>query len=147
MMASLQQVGEYRGPAPVVHPESEPFWRGLGEGELRLQQCTTCQTVRFPVAPPCWSCGSLGYEWIPVPVTGTVSAAVTVFRATGDQLWAAEVPFVTAQIDMDGGYRLPGRVICPPNTEVLHGMPVQAAYLKAGDGLGVLCFVPTEATL
>jgi uncharacterized OB-fold protein len=144
-MTALRKAGEYRGPAPVVHPESEPFWRGLGEGTLQLQQCGTCQTIRFPVAPVCWNCGSLEYEWTAVRTGGTVSAAVTVRRATGNQLWAQEVPFVTAQVDMDGGRRLPGRVICDPETELKPGTPVEAAYLEAENGYGVLCFVLKES--
>jgi uncharacterized OB-fold protein len=142
-MSALRQVGEYRGPGPVVHPESEPFWRGLGEGRLELQRCDSCGTVRFPLAPVCWNCGSLDYTWAPVATEGTVSAAVTVHRATGNQLWAQEVPFVTAQVDMADGHRLPGRVVVPdPAAGVAAGTPVEAAYLTADDGIGVLCFVP-----
>ena len=144
-MSDLRNVGEYRGPAPVVHPESEPFWRGLGEGELKLQHCAACNTIRFPIAPVCWNCGSLDHEWVAVPTDGTISAAVTVRRATGDQLWAKEVPFVTAQVDMEGGRRLPGRVICDPDADLKHGTPVQAAYLAAEGGYGVLCFVPKDS--
>jgi uncharacterized OB-fold protein len=144
-MTSLHDAGDYRGPAPVVHPETEPHWRGLGAGELRLQRCLDCGTVRFPLAPVCWRCLSTDLEWVPVATTGTVSAAVTVVRATGDPLWADEVPYVTAQVDMEDGLRLPGRVMCEPGTVVDPGTPVEAAYLRAEDGVGVLCFVPAEA--
>lgn len=145
-MSTLRHAGEYRGPAPVVHPETEAHWRGLGSGELLLQQCGGCGTVRFPLAPACWSCLRVEHEWVPVQTTGTVSSAVTIVRATGDPLWAGEVPYVTAQVDMDGGQRLPGRVVCEPGAEVSRGTPVQAAYLSAEDGIGVLCFVPVEET-
>jgi uncharacterized OB-fold protein len=143
-MSVLRKAGEYRGPAPVVHPESEPFWRGLGEGALRLQRCDSCETVRFPIAPVCWNCGALEHTWTDVPTSGTVSAAVTVRRAIGDQSWAAEVPFVTAQVDMAGGQRLPGRLI--GDVDQAPGTPVQAAYLAANDGYGVLCFVEAESS-
>lgn len=141
-MSRLRQVGAHRGPAPVVHPETEPFWRGLGEGRLRLQRCTACGTVRFPLGPVCWRCGSFDLEWTDVATTGTVSAAVTVRRATGDPLWAGEVPLVSAQVDMDlVGVRLPGRILCDPYAPPPHGTPVEAAYLSTDDGYGVLCFV------
>lgn len=143
-MAVLRKAGVYRGPAPVVHPESEPFWRGLGQGALRLQQCGACRTIRFPIAPACWNCGSLDHDWVDVPASGTVSATVTVRRATGDQRWAQEVPFVTAQVDMEGGRRLPGRVICDPDAAPSPGTPVEAAYLEVDGGYGVLCFIPKE---
>jgi uncharacterized OB-fold protein len=143
-MSALRHAGEYRGPAPVVHPETEPFWRGLGEGRLELQQCDSCATIRFPVAPVCWNCGSLDHSWTEVPTEGTVSAAVTVRRATGDQRWAESVPFVSAQVDMEGGRRMPGRVIADADADISHGTPVRAAYLSTEDGYGVLCFVPRE---
>ncbi|MBN9110228.1 MAG: OB-fold domain-containing protein [Pseudonocardia sp.] len=146
-MSRLRQVGDHRGPAPVVHPETEPFWRGLAEGRLRLQRCTPCGTVRFPLGPVCWRCGSFDHEWTDVATAGTVSAAVTVRRATGDPLWAGEVPLVSAQIDMDSaGVRLPGRILCDPDTPPPHGTPVDAAYLAAADGYGVLCFVLRESS-
>ena len=143
-MTALRRVGQYRGPDIVVHPESEPFWKGLGDGQLKLQKCAHCRTVRFPVAPMCWGCGALEYEWTPVAIEGTVSAAVTVHRATGDQRWAVEVPFVTAQVDMADGLRLPGRVVSDQPVAPPHGYPVRAAYLEAPGGYGVLCFVPEE---
>jgi uncharacterized OB-fold protein len=143
-MSELREVGRYNGPALVVHPESEPFWRELGAGRLRLQQCRGCTTKRFPIAPVCWSCGSLEYDWAGISTAGTISAAVTVRRATGDQVWAAEVPYIIAQVDMEGALRLPGRVICDPAADVSHGTPVRAAFLAADDDYGVLCFVLDE---
>lgn len=144
-MPALHHVGQYRGPEPVVHPESEPFWRGLGEGRLQLQRCDSCGTVRFPIAPVCWKCGDFGHTWTPVATEGLVSAAVTVRRATGNQMWAQEVPFVSAQVDMTDGLRLPGRVVCAdPDAGIAAGTPVRAAYLATDGGYGVLCFAPRE---
>jgi uncharacterized protein len=139
-MPSLTRAGDYRGPAPVVHPESAPFWHGLGEGRLELQKCDSCGTVRWPIAPVCWNCTSLDATWTPVATSGTVSAAVTVRRATGNQVWAEVVPFVSAMVDMADGLRLPGRILA--ESDVPAGTPVEAAWLDAGDGIGVLCFVP-----
>lgn len=143
-MTALRKAGQYRGPDIVVHPESEPFWKGLGDGHLKLQRCARCGTVRFPIAPLCWGCGALEYEWTPLATEGRVSAAVAVHRATGDQRWSQEVPFVAAQVDMADGLRLPGRVISDRPTAPAHGYPVRAAYLEAPGGYGVLCFVPVE---
>ena len=143
MSTPLPQAGDYRGPQPVIHPETEPFWRGVGAGELRLQQCSACWIVRFPVAPVCWSCLSGDAEWVAVATTGSVAASVTVHRATGDPRWGPQAPFVTAQVDMDGGVRLPGRVV-NQQEPLPRGTRVRAGYLDAGDGIGVLCFLMME---
>lgn len=140
-MAPLAEAGTYDGPEPAIHPESEPFWRGLGEGYLRLQQCTLCGRVRWPIAPVCYVCGALDHAWVNVPGEGTVSAAVTVKRATGDPAWAKEVPYRTGMVDFPNGLRLPGRIMCDCGAGNRHATPVRAARLVAEDGYGVLCFV------
>lgn len=139
-MTRLTKAGDYHGPDLVIHPETEPFYTALAQGSLKLQKCRACDTIRFPIAPVCYECGSMDYEWTEVPTGGTVSAAVEMQRATGNPIWAAEVPFIAAQVDMEGGRRLPGRVICSCGNATQHGEPVTAAYLAANGGHGVLCF-------
>jgi uncharacterized OB-fold protein len=133
-------VGTYHGPALVIHPENETFWRSLRAGELRLQRCTSCGVVRFPLGPLCHKCGSFEYSWDPMPPEGTVSAAVVIHRATGDQHWAEEVPFLTGLVDMAEGLRLPGRIFCDCGEAEKHGTPVTAGHLDMGEDYGVLCF-------
>ena len=140
-MATLINAGPYTGPSPLIHPESEPFWRSIGNGDLRLQQCSQCATIRFPIAPVCYKCGSLSAEWATIPTTGRISAAIRVERAIGDQAWAQSVPFITALVDMDSGHRLPGRILCSCGQAMTHGTPVTGGYLQAPDGWGVLCFL------
>jgi uncharacterized OB-fold protein len=140
-MPSLSCAGEYRGPALVVHPETESFWRNLGQGELTLPKCSSCGLIRFPIAPVCYRCGSLAYDWVAVPGDGRVNVAVEMKRATGNPIWNGEVPFITGQIDMADGRRLPGRVLCDCGEATKHGESVTAAYLSADGGYGVLCFL------
>jgi uncharacterized OB-fold protein len=129
----------------VVHPETETHWRGLARGHLLLQRCRACRALRFPLAPVCHACLSAEADWVPAPTEGTVSAAVTVHRATGDQRWAEQVPFVVAQVDMPEGIRLPGRIVdADPATPPKRGTRVSAAFLDAGGGVGVLCFTITD---
>lgn len=140
-MSALRSAGEYVGPAPVVHPDNEMFWSALGRGDLELQRCAVCATVRFPVAPVCYHCGSSAAEWVGVPADGTVSAAIRIERATGDQVWATQVPFVAGQVDTASGIRLPGRIFCVCDGALEHGAEVIGGYLTASDGHGVLCFL------
>jgi uncharacterized OB-fold protein len=140
-MATLADVGTYPGPEPVIHPESEPFWRGLGDGRLLLQQCGSCGRVRWPIAPVCHECGSFEHTWTEVSAEGAVSAAVIVERATGDPLWAEQTPYLTGMVDLPEGLRLPGRVLCDCGEGARHGAPVTAARFSTADGYGVLCFV------
>ncbi|MEM8767496.1 MAG: zinc ribbon domain-containing protein, partial [Pseudomonadota bacterium] len=45
-------------PLPKPTPETEHFWEGTREGELRLQRCDDCGAVYFPPRPFCPACSS-----------------------------------------------------------------------------------------
>src|ERR1700722_16520845 len=50
---------------PPVSPDTEFFWAGTRLGELRIQHCGECGTLRHPPGPACLSCGALhgqGYQ-------------------------------------------------------------------------------------
>ena len=139
-MPTLTNEGKYAGPHPVIHPDNEDYWKAVGEGELKLQQCDNCQTIRFPLAPVCYKCGSMEAHWVPVPADGNVSAAIRIERATGDQLWAVQVPLIAGQVDLENGMRLPGRIFCACGEALEHGTPVTGSYQEVEGGYGVLCF-------
>jgi uncharacterized OB-fold protein len=117
-------------PAPVVHPETEPFWAGLAEGELRVQVCAACGTHRFPFAPVCFACLSFEHTWEAISPQGRLAVAAVVHRATGDRAWAAHVPFASGLVELEHGLRLPGRILCTCG-ELARGAPVRAVVLGA----------------
>ena len=39
----------------------DAFWEGCQHGELRLQRCTGCKTVAWPVTAACDHCGGTGF--------------------------------------------------------------------------------------
>jgi uncharacterized protein len=120
-------------PEPVVHPESEPFWDGLGIGELRIQVCADCGAYRFPVAPVCYRCRSFDYAWTPIEPTGRTSAVVEVTRATGDAIWGVHVPYLSGTVDVAHDLRLPGRILCSCGSARERGVAVHAVVLTARD--------------
>ncbi|MGB6085310.1 Zn-ribbon domain-containing OB-fold protein, partial [Parvibaculum sp.] len=55
-------MAEYNRPLPAPTPETQQFWDGCREGELRLQRCTACRESYFPPRPFCPACGSREVE-------------------------------------------------------------------------------------
>lgn len=51
-----------------------PFWRGLEEGELRIQRCLDCRRWTWAPQWRCGQCGGWAFEWPAVPMIGTVHA-------------------------------------------------------------------------
>jgi uncharacterized protein len=127
-------------PSPVIHPETERFWSGLADGQLLLQVCSDCGTYRYPLAPVCFNCRSLGFTWTEVGAAGTVAAAVRVQRATGHKSWATEVPYISGLVDLEHDLRLPGRIICACGTALQRGTPVAAVVLDSPSRGSILGF-------
>jgi uncharacterized OB-fold protein len=134
-MTVLPDAGDvFAGPGPVAHPETQQFWESLRHGTLCLQQCEQCDSIRFPLAPVCWSCLSFRYRWVPTDRNGTVHAAIRVERTTSSSAWRDAVPFLTGLVNMNLGQRLPGRIFCDCGIAARHGTPVTMCTVPTVDG-------------
>src|ERR1700735_4532339 len=51
------------GTEPLPTPETEHFWAGTREGELRIQHCNDCGRYYFYPRPFCRYCQSRNVEW------------------------------------------------------------------------------------
>ncbi|MEV0092560.1 OB-fold domain-containing protein [Streptomyces sp. NPDC050738] len=48
---------------PVTDDDGAPFWEYAAQGELRVQECTECNELRFPPRPCCPRCQSFESDW------------------------------------------------------------------------------------
>jgi uncharacterized protein len=117
--------------APTVTPDSKPFWDGCTRGELLLQRCSDCGTLRHPPSPGCPHCRSAHSEWIPASGRGTVYTFTIVRQALGKG-WDEHVPYVVAVIDLAEGVRMLSNVVAIAPEAVAIGMPVVVVF---ADGL------------
>jgi len=67
---------------PVVSPDTAFFWAGTAAGELRIQRCDDCGTLRHPPGPACPSCGTM--------TPGATGTRYVVAAGTGDLARAKE---------------------------------------------------------
>ncbi len=101
-MEVVQLDASFVGPGPVQHPEASAFWSRVEDGQLCLQVCDRCATVRFPVLPVCFVCSFPGSTLVPISGRGRLAVAVTVHVATGGQEWAGAVPYISGLVDLEG---------------------------------------------
>ena len=59
-------------PVPVPTDNSRPFWDGLREHEVRIQQCDECQHWTFYPRRHCPQCFSDQLTWKTIAGTGTL---------------------------------------------------------------------------
>ncbi|MEG1340850.1 MAG: OB-fold domain-containing protein [Pseudomonas sp.] len=55
-------------PLPGISDDTRFFWEGCAQGQLLIQRCTACSTLRHPPAPVCIKCHS--FDWDSVQASG-----------------------------------------------------------------------------
>jgi uncharacterized OB-fold protein len=89
-------------PLPAPTPETQHFWDGTAQRELRLQRCGACATTYFPPQPFCPACSSDDVAVVRASGRGSLySYVITHLPAPG-----FEAPYVLAVVALDEGPRL-----------------------------------------
>ena len=128
-------------PIPVPTRETQPYWEGCKQHELRIQQCAACGHSQFYPRLYCTACMSERVEWVTASGHGTVLSFTIVYRPV-TQAFAADVPYVVALITLDEGPQLMSNVVgCAPET-VHIGMPVAVTFEDWTEDISVPKFKP-----
>jgi hypothetical protein len=129
-------------PLPLPNSETEPFWQGCARGELLLQRCRSCQAYRHPPSPVCPRCWAPEHDWVKSSGRGKVYTYVVVHHQFRE--WGAEVPYVTAVVELEEGPRIVTNVVGVPPDQVKIGMPVAVSFEKVSEEIFLPLFRPIE---
>ncbi|BBZ15474.1 Zn-ribbon domain-containing OB-fold protein [Mycobacterium branderi] len=126
-------------PAPLVNPETEPFWRAADAGQLLLKRCSSCDATIWYPRDLCPECGSFNTEWFEGSGRGTVYSFTVNHK--GDGVYRGE-PYVLAYVELQEGPRVMTNIVGVDPADVRIGMPVKSVFAKTGEGSALLRFEP-----
>lgn len=131
-------------PEPTPDQDSQPFWDGLAQGELRLQRCTACRALRWPARAICNHCASFDAEWIACTGRGVVSSWIRTHQVFAP-VYRDRVPYVVVQVALVDQPDI--RVIGGWHSErdPIVGEPVAPCFSKRESGTVVLDWEPRSA--
>lgn len=134
---------EVRRPLPQPTPETQHFWDGLQDGELRLQRCAACAHVYYPPRPFCPDCSSREVEIFNASGKGKLASYVINHRP--HPAWDA--PYSIAIVELEEGPRMATNIVnCPQTPEALAiDMPVEVVFEAVSDGITLPLFQPVGA--
>jgi len=101
-------------PSPRPTPDTEPYWDGARQRELRLQRCTSCEKAYFYPRSACPHCGSNAVQWFVASGLGRLHTYVISHRAAPG--FEAEVPYAIAVVELDEGPRMLANIVGVANT-------------------------------
>ena len=102
--------GEYLGMPVAIDDldrENQEFFRYCGRGELRLQACKACGSMRYPPTTACPWCASPDSEWTPVSGKGTVYSYGEVHHAI-QPVFRPFAPYLLLLVELDEQRGEPG---------------------------------------
>lgn len=133
----------YDKPIPTPTPESAPYWDGLSEHRLLLQQCGHCGRVRHYPQPMCPACHSMDVGWIEASGRARVHSWTVTHHAFHPG-FRGDLPYLLATVDLDEGVRLQAHLRGVAAEDVHIGMPVRVAFERAGADLTLPYLITDE---
>ncbi|HLK72610.1 MAG TPA: OB-fold domain-containing protein [Streptosporangiaceae bacterium] len=132
---------------PLVTPDNSFFWAGTAVGELRIQRCASCGTLRHPPGPMCPACGvPADGGYLVAAGTGEVFSYVVHHHPP---VPGKKLPLVVALVQLPEGVRMVAEMPGVAPDQVHIGMPVRAAFLRVDDvdPLALPAWRPAEGML
>ncbi len=128
-------------PAPIVTPETRPFWEAAQVEELHIQRCNTCEQHYFYPRPFCPACFSQNVSWLRVSGRATLVSYVINHRPVPG--WEDDGPYAIALVELEEGPRMATNIVGIPNTpdDLLLDMPLQVCFVEQS-GMKVPKFRP-----
>jgi uncharacterized OB-fold protein len=90
-------------------PLTAPYWTAARDGRLLVQQCSACQSLRWPPLDGCPECLHTDATWTEINPRGEVWSFVVYQRAFSKDL-AGDVPYTVAMVKCDDGPYMIGRL-------------------------------------
>lgn len=112
---------------PMVSKDTEFFWAGTALGELRIQKCGGCGTLRHPPGPMCPSCRETKPEYMMAAGDGEVYSYVVHHHPP---VPGRTLPFVVALVELTEGVRMLAELEGIAPSDVHIGLPVRAGFRR-----------------
>ncbi len=117
---------------PVITPDTAFFWDGTAVGELRIQRCGGCGTLRHPPGPMCPACGAASPGYVVAAGTGEVYSYVVQHHPP---VPGKRLPVVVALVQLPEGVWMTGELLGVSPERARIGMPVRVEFVRVDDAL------------
>jgi uncharacterized OB-fold protein len=108
----------------------DAYWKGLADGEVRVQRCSQCSHWHVPAVWRCGECGSWELQWQRIAPRGRIFSWTRTWHDFGAPPELG-LPFVSVVVELDeaGGRRLMG-TLADAHADVRIGQPVEADIIQ-----------------
>ena len=126
-------------PRPAISRDIAFFFEGAKRGDLLIQRCEACGSLRHPPLPSCPACRSFAWDTVTASGRGTIFSFVVTHHP---QLPAFDYPLIIAVVELEEGTRLVANVDGVDPGDVHVGMPVLCRMVEMDPDLTLPVFSP-----
>ena len=119
---------EYRKPLPIPTPDTQAFWDGLKQREVRLRQCNDCSRFHHHPRSLCPYCASTNLGWKTVSGRGKLYTFTVNYRPPRG--WDQDDAPVVAIVQLEEGIKLHTELVNVSGdpTQLKIGTPVEPVF-------------------
>jgi uncharacterized OB-fold protein/acyl dehydratase len=117
------------------------WWEAIDRGELRIQRCSSCGTLRHPPRPMCHVCQSLEWDSRVASGRATLHSYVIMHHPP---IPGYEYPLAVGLVDLEEGTRLVSNIVDCEHDEIHIGMRLECAIRRVDDELALPLFRPAS---
>ena len=126
---------------PPLGHDNQWWWEGIDRGELLIQKCAKCGTLRHPPRPMCPECQSIEWTGQKASGRGTVYSYTVLHYP---KFPGYEFPLVCGLIELEEGTRVVTNIEGCETSQVKIGMPVTLSIENVDDDLTLPVFRPAR---
>ncbi len=116
---------------PTLTELNRAFWEGCAARELRVQKCSACGYLRYPIAPWCPDCLDERSEWVALSGRGTILSTL-VFHQGYHPAWKERLPYNVVLVQLEEGPRMISNVSPLSIREIPVGTQVEVVFETEG---------------
>jgi uncharacterized OB-fold protein len=126
-------MGERR-PDRMLGPAHDQFWAWCAQDELRLQRCTACSRISWPVVQACEYCEGTALVWERMSGRGRIVSWCTFERDY--YAGVLPIPWETILVELEEGPLFISNPIDLSWSNIQFNMPVKLSFLDCEDRAG-----------
>lgn len=120
---------------------TQPYWDGVRQRELRIQQCGACGHVWHPPLYRCPQCHGADVKWVAASGKATLYSYTIVHHAAHVAV-ADRVPYLVALATLAEGPRVVCNLLNCSHSDAGIGMPLQLTFQEISPGIWLPQFEP-----
>lgn len=126
---------------PPMGEDNGWWWQQAAEGNLAIQRCKACSTLRHPPRPMCGECQSLEWDHVVASGRGTLDSFTILHHP---QFPGFDYPLIIILVQLEEGTRFTSQLVNCSEDTVAFGMPVEMVMHEDPDGFRLPMFQPAQ---